>query len=104
MRAAMETVASDRLLLVKFIGQTVEVGLGGKRMVEGGIEYRDVRDGGKDSAHLPDPGQHHWIMQRGQRSKRFHRGKHFVGQEGSFRDLFTTVHDTMRAHAYFARP
>jgi hypothetical protein len=42
-RGAVEAVAADAILLVKVVGQAVEVGVGRQGLVEGGVEDGDMR-------------------------------------------------------------
>ncbi len=83
MRGAVEAVATYALLLVPLVGQAVEVGIGRQRLVEGGIEHRDMRDAGKELHRLAHAFEVVRIVQRrqcregldvGQHLRRDHRG------------------------------
>ena len=63
-RGAVKAVAADAVLLVKVVGQTVEVGVGRQRLMEGGIEDGDLRNVGELFLGYADAGDVDRVVQR----------------------------------------
>ena len=102
-RRAVEAVAAHALLLVKLVGQAVEIGVGRQRVVKRRVEHGDVRHGGKQPPHLADAGDVHRVVQRRERIERLDLRQHLVGDERAFGELLAAMHDAMRDDAHFAR-
>ena len=84
-RRAVEAVAAHALLLVKLVGQPVEIGVGRQRVVKRRVEHGDVRHGGKQPAHLANAGDVHRVVQRRERIERLDLRQHLVGDERRLR-------------------
>ena len=99
---AVEAVASDGVLLVELVRQSVEVRVGGQGVVERRVEDRDLGDGREEPAHLADARHHHRVMERGEGVHRLDLREHLIGDERSFGKLLAAVNDAMDDDALLA--
>src|SRR5262245_23613447 len=98
----MEAVTTHGLRLIKLVRQTVEIGVSRQRMMKRRVEYRDVRDSGKQPAHFANACNVHRVVQRREWTERLDFREHLVGDERAFGEFLTTVNNAMRNDADFS--
>ena len=67
MAGAVEAVAPHAVVAVQHHRQRVQIGLGLHGLVEGGVEHRDMRDGGQPVQRRADAEQCRRVVQRRER-------------------------------------
>ncbi len=92
---AVEAVAADRVVLVEFVGESVEVGVARDGVVEGGVEDGDLGDSRVEVAGDADAGGLGGIVKWGERAERLNAGEDLVVNEDGGREFLAAVNDAM---------
>jgi len=99
----MKAVTTNSFLFIVLVRQSVKKGIGGQRMVKGGVKNGHVGYAREQPSHFADTRHVDRVVQRGQRVQRFDLGQGVVGDNGCFGKAFSAVDDAVRHDADFAQ-
>ncbi len=97
---AVEAVAPHSKVLVKPVGQSVEVIDHGHGLMEGGVEYGNVGYSWKGLHRRPYPHDVGWVMQGGHLADLFQSGKDLFIDQNATGELLSTVDHPVTAGGY----
>jgi hypothetical protein len=95
MGGTVKSVPPYSVLLVHFVRQPVQVGVGGQGVVKARVEDRHVRSKGKCLPCKPNAQDIDRIVQGGEVAQRFNSSSHLVGNQHGVSEALTAVHHTM---------
>src|SRR5262245_11975650 len=102
MRRAMKTKTPNPLFLIKIVWQSVKICIRRQGVVKCRVKHCHMRHPAKQAAHLANPRDIHWIVQRGEWVQCFKLFKHFLIDNHRLRETLATMNDPMRHQADFA--
>ena len=88
----METIATDAVLLVQFVGDGIHISLWRHRLVESCVEHAHVRQARHQLLHGIHALQVGRVVQRRQVRALFEGFQHLVGQEHALVELLAAMH------------